>query len=85
MMGLNAIFPHLVLTVALKKYCPGLMTGLWLNLPLSLLVVIGYIRSGSNAVCALGAVAIVSGITLVSLKHLFRLGRALALSGRKVR
>ncbi len=77
MMGLNAIFPHLALTVALKKYCPGLMTGLWLNLPLSLLVVIGHIRSGSNAVYVFWAVAIVSGITLVSLKYLFRLGGAL--------
>jgi len=32
-MILNAIFPHLVMTIVLKKYAPGLLTGLFINIP----------------------------------------------------
>jgi len=32
---LNVIFPHLIATIALKKYAPGLVTALLLNLPIT--------------------------------------------------
>ena len=32
MMGLNSIFPHFIATLLLKKYAPGLITGILLNL-----------------------------------------------------
>jgi hypothetical protein len=32
-MFVNVFFPHLVATIALKKYCPGLLTGVVLLLP----------------------------------------------------
>lgn len=32
-MFINVFFPHLVATIALKKYCPGLLTGLLLLAP----------------------------------------------------
>ncbi len=35
----NAIFPHLVATILMKKYAPGLLTGLLLNLPINSLVI----------------------------------------------
>lgn len=38
-MIINAIFPHLIATVFLKKYAPGLLTGLVLNLPINSLVI----------------------------------------------
>ena len=38
-MILNAIFPHLVATIFLKKYAPGLLTGLLLNLPINSFVI----------------------------------------------
>lgn len=37
-MILNAVFPHLIATVLMKKYAPGLLTGLLLNLPINSLV-----------------------------------------------
>ena len=77
MMGLNSIFPHLVSTIVLKKYCPGLVTGLFFNLPFSVILITGYIKNGFDAVYVLGAVIIVSSLTLFSLKYLFRLGSVL--------
>jgi hypothetical protein len=44
MMGVNAIFPHLVSTIMLKRYAPGLMTALLLNLPVSLVLITGYVK-----------------------------------------
>lgn len=35
----NAIFPHLIATVVMKKYAPGLLTGLLLNIPINSLVI----------------------------------------------
>lgn len=77
MMGINALLPHLAATVVLKKYCPGLVTGLFLNLPVSLILVVGHLKNGLDAVYLVGAVVLVSSLTLFSLKYLFRLGRTL--------
>lgn len=77
MMGLNSIFPHLASTVMLQKYCPGLITGLFLNLPLSLILIIGYFKNGIDIAYWLVAVIIMSSLTLFSLKYLFRLGTVL--------
>lgn len=35
----NAIFPHLIATIIMKKYAPGLLTGLFLNLPINSLII----------------------------------------------
>lgn len=35
----NAIFPHLIATVIMKKYAPGLLTGLLLNVPINSLII----------------------------------------------
>ncbi len=40
MMVLNVVFPHLLATILTKKYAPGLASGLLINLPLGLYVVI---------------------------------------------
>ena len=77
MMGINALFPHLIATIALKKYAPGLMTALFLNLPLSLILIINAIKNGLSPFYVLAAIVIVGGIILFSLKYLFRLGQAL--------
>jgi len=47
MMGLNSIFPHLVATFILKKYAPGLLSGILLNLPISLIIIIHYLQKGN--------------------------------------
>jgi len=77
MMGLNSIFPHLLSTIVLKKYCPGLMTGLLLNLPLAVIIIYHYLKTGINIYYLIIAVVIVSGVILFSLKYWFRLGKAL--------
>lgn len=38
-MIVNAIFPHLVATILMKKYAPGLMTGVLLNVPINFLII----------------------------------------------
>lgn len=38
-MIVNAIFPHLIATVLMKKYAPGLLTGLLLNIPINSVII----------------------------------------------
>lgn len=35
----NVIFPHLISTIILKKYCPGLITGVFLIIPFNSLII----------------------------------------------
>lgn len=77
MMAVNTIFPHLISTIALKKYTPGLITALLLNLPISLLIITHYIQSGINIFYLIISVVVVSIIILISLKPLFKLGEKL--------
>lgn len=77
MMGLNSIFPHLVATLILKKYAPGLITGILLNLPISLVIIIRSIQSGINIYYLVLSIVVVTGLILSSLKYLFKLGEKL--------
>ena len=77
MMGLNSIFPHLVSTIVLRKYAPGLITGLFLNLPFSIIILIGHIKHGIDIYYLLVSIIIVSSMVLFSLKYLFKLGSTL--------
>ncbi len=77
MMGLNSIFPHLIATIVIKKYSPGLMTGLLLNLLLSVIIIFHYLKSGINVYYLIIAVILVSGMILFSLKYLFIMGEKL--------
>ncbi|NKZ31720.1 HXXEE domain-containing protein [Ureibacillus thermosphaericus] len=36
----NAIFPHLITTILMKKYAPRLITGLFLNIPFNLFIIV---------------------------------------------
>jgi hypothetical protein len=38
-MIINAIMPHLALTIKYKKYCPGVLTGCFLMLPLGTIII----------------------------------------------
>ncbi len=77
MMGLNAIFPHMIATIVIKKYCPGLITGLVLNFPFALIILLGYIQNDYTLYLILLSILIVSGIILFSLKYLFKIGKYL--------
>ncbi len=45
-MLLNVFFPHLIATVALRKYAPGLATAVVLNLPVTLGVLVAAVKEG---------------------------------------
>lgn len=77
MMGLNTILPHLVATILLKKYAPGLITALLLNLPLSIIIIVRYIDAGINVYYLIAAIVAVTLIILSLLKPLFKLGNKL--------
>ena len=77
MMSFNAIFPHLLATIALKKYAPGTLTGLLLNLPIGIAIVIQYYRQGLNFFNLIIATVIVAFVVIISLKPLFKLGKLL--------
>lgn len=80
MMVANAIMPHLAATLLLRRYAPGLGTGLLFNLPLGLWLLSDRLdptaAQPTTASQLLLATFIVSLITLVLLKPLFRLGEA---------
>lgn len=76
----NVLIPHIVLTVALRSYVPGLATAVVLNLPvLSLLVVLalreGYVSSWKAAAYSVG----VAGLVMAVIPALFKMGKALNL------
>ncbi|MCB1172472.1 MAG: HXXEE domain-containing protein [Leptospiraceae bacterium] len=77
MMSMNAIFPHLIASVVLRRYAPGLLTGLVLNLPLGLLLVF-YVHSQSvYNLKLIGGFALVSISMILLLRPLFKLGARL--------
>ena len=77
MMCFNAIFPHLLATIILKKYAPGTLTGLFLNLPIGLFIILSiYGKELEFYKLILGFIT-TTGITLVSLGPLFKLGKKL--------
>jgi hypothetical protein len=77
MIGLNSLFPHLITTILIKKYSPGLITGICLNLPLSIIITAEYLNTSTNLYKLIISIIIVSGAILLSLKNLFKLGKYL--------
>jgi hypothetical protein len=76
----NVLVPHIAVSVATRRYMPGVATGVALNLPaLSLLVVLalgeGYVSGWKAAAYAVG----VAGILVLSIPALFKLGKILNL------
>lgn len=77
MMCVNAILPHALATIVLRRYSPGTLTGLLLNLPIGILLLFNYIKDGLSIGRLFTAFAAVSLITLLSLRPLFKLGNKL--------
>ncbi len=74
-MIINAIFPHLMATIALKKYAPGLFTGLFLIIPINSTLIyravdIGFITI-SGVIIATAAVGI---LLILIIPLLFKAG-----------
>ncbi|HLR35212.1 MAG TPA: HXXEE domain-containing protein [Tissierellales bacterium] len=74
-MMFNVIFPHLALTIQFKKYCPGLITGILLLMPIGSLIIIYSINKEIISYLGLVIATIIVGlISLIILPVLFRMG-----------
>jgi len=75
-MILNAIFPHLIATIVLRQYAPGVITGILLNVPCYSLLISFAVKSNVISLTeVLVSTVIVGGIMLAILPILFRIGR----------
>lgn len=78
-MILNAIFPHLMATIMMKKYAPGLLTGLLLNIPINSLIIHQMFVEDLIVWKELIIATLVVGITLLALiPLLFKVGAKVA-------
>ena len=77
MMVANAAFPHLLATIALKRYAPGTITGLALNAPFGLAVLWKLFNDGLRIEYMLISIALVGKTILASLNLFFKIGRKL--------
>ena len=77
-MLINVFFPHLVVTVAMRRYMPGLGTGLGLLLPVTLVILIHGERRGAITFPRLVLYAVpLTAVVVGSIPLLFKLGRRL--------
>lgn len=76
MMVMNTIFPHLILCIILKRYAPGLLSGLLLNVPIGLYILISEIEYIEIEKIAI-SVIVVSLIIISILPVLFRFGKTI--------
>lgn len=78
-MALNAIFPHLIATIVMKRYAPGLLTGILLNVPINSLLLY---KMYSNELITLSEIVlstVIVGLVLVAIiPFLFKVGKQLS-------
>ena len=74
MMCLNVIFPHLIATIVLKRYAPGLVTGLLLNLPFGLLLIQQGLTQGAVPLYLIATALLLAIIMLALISLLFKIG-----------
>ena len=80
MMVLNVFFPHLAATIALKKYAPGLGTGVLFNAPLGIYILASTIHGTTEILYLLLSAAGITAFTLGLISILFRIGKTLQLN-----
>lgn len=74
-MIVNAFFPHLLITVLMKRYAPGLLTGLLLNVPINSLLIHRMLGKNLISWSELLFSTVVVGIALLALiPLLFKIG-----------
>lgn len=76
MLFLNVFFPHLMATLYFKKYAPGVITGLLINLPLTALILYTIYHSQMLTPKAIILSCFIGGVTGVALAFTFlRVGK----------
>ncbi len=77
-MILNAFMPHLAATILLRRYAPGLITGLALLVPINLTILIQAMTAGELSWWGLViSTIVVAGLLLSLVPAFFRLGKLL--------
>ena len=77
-MIINIIFPHLVSTIVLKKYCPGLITGVLLIIPFNSLIIVFSVNNSIINLSEIIISTIVVAILLLKLiPYLEKIGKNL--------
>ncbi len=74
MMCFNAIFPHLIAAVVFRRYAPGLLTGLFLNIPFGVALVQNGLSNGISQTYLVITTAVLGIIFALLIKPLFKLG-----------
>ena len=77
MMVLNAIFPHLLSTIVLKKYAPGTITGFLLNFPIGIYLLIKNISNSAELIYVIVSGLIITVLVLLLINLLFKIGNKL--------
>lgn len=78
-MILNVIFPHLIATFLMKKYAPGLLTGVLLNIPINSLIIYQMFEGDLILWKELIISTLIIGISLLALiPLLFKIGRKIS-------
>jgi hypothetical protein len=70
-MSINVLAPHLVATIALRRYAPGLVTGIFLMWPVNGLIIFRAIQGGLLSWLELGLSTVGVGVCLLVLLPLF--------------
>lgn len=74
MMVVNVFFPHLIAVIMLKRYAPGTVTGVLLNLPVGVYILTKEITNIKELGGAVSAFLVISTVILVLLRYLFAAG-----------
>ena len=77
MMVANVIFPHLIVTLVLKKYAPGTITGVLLNAPIGIYILFRGINKTDELVYVIISGVILAIIFLLLINQFFKLGKNL--------
>ncbi len=74
MMCFNVVFPHLIATIAIKRYSPGLLTGMCLNLPVGIFLIQDGLSNGINPLHPIISGMIIIVLIVPLIKMLFKIG-----------
>jgi len=74
MMCFNAIFPHLIATVVFRRYAPGLLTGVFLNVPFGMVLLQNGLSNGISQTYLVITTAVLGMVFVLLIKPLFKLG-----------
>lgn len=74
MMVINVLFPHLISTILLKKYAPGTITGVILNAPVGVYLLIHNISAINELYYVIMTGIIIAVVILGMINLLFKIG-----------